>query len=66
VGAIKVRSFVSTALRPLDPPDGTSIEEQINTFVAGVALKALLDIHVNAPFVDGNTILFTGFVIYQE
>lgn len=42
--AVKTKHFASTLQQPATPPDGTSLEERVNAFVATLNQKDILDI----------------------
>lgn len=43
MAVVKIKTFESDVLSPLPIPDGTSLEEKVNTFLATLAPKDVLD-----------------------
>lgn len=66
--AIKNKQFQTEILQPLTPPDGSSLEEQVNTFLASLDPKDVLDVLTN-PFSSGKyglTTTYVATVVYKD
>lgn len=66
--AIKNKQFQATLLKPLSTPDGSSLEEQLNAFLATLDPKDVLDI-LTSPFSSGKygfTTTYVATVVYRE
>ena len=62
-----IKTFDSVQLKPLVPPDGSSLEEQMNTFLATLDAKNVLDVLKESGSVGKyglNTTHF-GTIIYR-
>ena len=62
------RHFTSMVLRPKASPDGTSLEEQMNTFLATLPMSMVVDVYTHAPGATGGMFTgpYLGMVIFQE
>jgi hypothetical protein len=58
---IKTKQFQANFLRPLATPDGSSLEEIVNTFLATLDAKDVLDV-INTPFSGGKYGLITTYI----
>ena len=62
------KNFQSSVLKPLPVPDGSSIEEQVNAFLATLDAKDVLDV-ISTPFSSGKyglTTTYVATVVYRE
>lgn len=64
---IKTKMFESDLLLPLATPDGTSLEEQVNTFLATLPSKNVLDTiqHSFSSAKYGMARTYTATVVYK-
>lgn len=65
---VKTKMIDATILKPLPTPDGTSLEEQLNTFLATKKDKDVLDVLVDFESTGkyGMTTTYTATVVYRE
>lgn len=61
------KSFVSDNLKPKTTPDGSSLEEQINTFLATLNPKDVLDVEITSALSGkyGQNEQHFGVVVYK-
>jgi hypothetical protein len=64
--ATKVKAFTSTLLRPLPVPNGMSLEEQINVFLATLLDKNVVTVVTSTAIGSQHgTITHTGLVLFR-
>lgn len=65
---IKTKTFTSLTLEPLATPDGSSLEEQVNTFLATLPINKVQDVSYQAAVAGklGTTATYYAFVTYQS
>lgn len=64
---IKNKQFEASLLKPLATPDGTSLQEQLDVFLATLPDKDVLDV-ISTPFSGGKyglTTTYVATVIYR-
>ena len=62
---VKTKHFGSTIQQPKTPPDGTSLEEQMNAFLATLPLSMVMDVQVSTVHGQSSPLHYIGLVIYQ-
>lgn len=65
MAVVVTRHFASTFNRPKAPPDGKSLEELMNAFLASLPLSAVMDVQTGAVLTDGSHVTYWGVVVYQ-
>ena len=65
--AALVKLIVADMLQPEVPPNGNSLEERINTFLATVPVKDVMDVQVNLSKTGkyGENPVFSALVLYK-
>lgn len=63
----KIKLFTADDLGPKNPTDGTSLEEQLNVFLAPIASADFMDVVVNTAKSGkyGSNPVFTAAVLYK-
>ena len=63
----KTKLFLADSMSPTTPPDGSSLEEKINTFLATLTPSNILDVQVslNKGGKYGENFMFAGSVLYK-
>ena len=64
---VKTKHFSSTLQKPLATPDGTSLEEQVNTFLATLSKTDILDVLFDFASTGkyGASTLYIAQVVYN-
>ena len=65
MAVVKTKHFGSAYQRPRVPPDGTSLEEQMNVFLATLPFSNVMDVQVSAVHGKSALLHYIGLVIYQ-
>lgn len=61
----KIKLFNARRRCPKVPPDGSSLEEQMNTFMASMPMSAIADIKTTEQWID-SSMKYYGRIVYQE
>lgn len=65
--AAKTKLFLADTMSPMTPPDGSSLEEKVNTFLATLAPANVLDVQVSLSKGGryGENFMFAASVLYK-
>lgn len=65
--AALVKLIVADALQPEVPPNGSSLEERVNTFLATLDVKNVMDVQVNLSKTGkyGENPVFSALIMYK-
>jgi len=65
MAVLKTKFFRSETLSPKDPPDGTSLEELMNVFLASMPISSLADVTTEVTHGQSAKLVYTGTVVFQ-